>query len=126
MDKDTKILIVDDSELMRMQLYHILVEEYDAENLIFADSIEKAWEKVVKNNIDVILLDLYLPGENGTDFINDLLKNTRLKEIPIIVITGVANDSFVNAFYKEYVYSYLQKPVDKIELLKSIKKAKSQ
>lgn len=122
MEKELKILIIDDSELMRMKLYHILLEEFKEDNLIFADSIEKGWEKVIKYNVDVILLDLYLPGENGTDLINDLGKNERLKDIPIIVITGTPSNSMAETFYKKSVAAYLYKPIDKRELFKSIKK----
>jgi CheY-like chemotaxis protein len=120
MDKEKKILIVDDSELMRMKIYHMLVDKFDEENLLFSDTIENAREKVFKNNISLILLDIYLPGENGADFINDLLNNKRLKDIPIIVITATAPNSFVKASFEKHVNSYLHKPIDKTELLDSI------
>jgi CheY-like chemotaxis protein len=125
MDKLTKILIIDDSELMRMKLYHILLNKYAEENLFFADSIEKAWEKILKNSIDLILLDIYMPGENGADFINDILKNNRLKDIPIIVITGTSKNSFIKTFFAEHIQAYLHKPIDKASLLNSIKEALS-
>ena len=123
MDKETKILIVDDSELMRMKLQHILLDEFAEENLIFAESIEKAWEKILKNSIDIILLDIYLPGENGADFINDILKNKRLKDTPIIVITGNTENSFVKISFEKYVHAYLHKSIDKTKLINSIKEA---
>jgi len=122
MNTDTKILIVDDAELYRMKIFCMLEDNFKEENLIFADSIETAWEKLIKNTIDVVLLDIYLPGENGTDLINDMLSNKRLKDIPIIVITGTREDSIVKTFYKKHVNSYLHKPIKREELLEAIAK----
>ncbi len=121
MKNTAKILIVDDSELIRMKLFCMLKEEFGESNLVFSETVEKAWEKLIKNTIDVVLLDIYLPGENGTDLISDMLANKRLKDIPVIVITGTKEDSFVKASFEKHVYAYLHKPIDKIRLFETIK-----
>jgi CheY-like chemotaxis protein len=120
MDKTTKILIVDDSELIRMKLYHLLKGKYSESNMLFADTIDKAWEILKENIIDVILLDIYLPGRNGADLMSDMLTDDQFKDIPIIVITGTKEDSFVKVSFEKHVYAYLHKPIDRNKLLKVI------
>jgi DNA-binding NarL/FixJ family response regulator len=120
MDKSIKILIVDDSELMRINIFYQLQDNYNKSNILFAETIDEAWEILNKVKINVVLLDIYLPGKNGADLITDMLENGKLKHIPIIVITGTNKDSFVKAFFKEHVYSYLHKPIVRGELLQAI------
>ncbi|MCO6500580.1 MAG: response regulator transcription factor [Vicingus serpentipes] len=120
MNKNKKILIVDDAEIERIQLQHILCENFLQENLFFAARIEEAWEILKNNQIDLLLLDIYLPGENGADLMSNMFADEKLKNIPIIVITGTREDSFVKHSFEKYVHAYLHKPVDKVELFKAI------
>jgi len=120
MDNTTKILIVDDSEMERIQLLHLLDKQYSKDNLFFAETIDEAWETLQQKDIDVLLLDIYLPGENGADLMTKMFADDELKSIPIIVITGTREDSFVKMSFEKYVYAYLHKPVVKDELLTMI------
>jgi len=119
-NKEINILIVDDSEIIRLHLFYKLKDEFDPKKIFFSETIEEAWDTLQKKPIDIILLDIYFPGKNGADLINDLLECERLKHIPIIVITGTREDSFVKLSYEQYVHSYLHKPVDDIALKKAI------
>jgi len=121
MDRDPKLLIIDDSELVRIQLLHQLNDEFDEEDMYFSETIEDAWEILNNEHIDLVLLDIYLPGKNGADLINDMLYNEQLKHIPIIVITGTKDDSFVKLSYEKYVCEYLHKPIDTLKLKKAIR-----
>lgn len=122
MDRSVNILIVDDSELERVNLLYQLKEVFDEQCLFFADTIEKAWKILNENTIDVALIDIYLPGKNGADLINDMLFSEEHKNIPIIVITGTSEDSFVKTSYEKHVYEYLHKPIDNKKLVKAITK----
>lgn len=118
--KDTHILIVDDSELVRIQLFHQLEDEFDTDKIHLSETIEDAWEILQNQEINLVLLDIYLPGKNGADLIHDMLHHDCLKDIPIIVITGTKEDSFVKLSYEKYVYQYLHKPLDTPELKAAI------
>ena len=121
MNKETKILVVDDSELMRINILHQINEDFDESNIFFAGTIAEAWEILKKNTINILLLDIYLPGQNGADLMSDMFAEKELKDIPIIVITGTSGDSFVKASFEKYVYAYLHKPINRDKLLKAIK-----
>ena len=120
MKTTTKILIVDDAEMERFQLLHLLNGNYNENDLFFAPTIEEAWEILQQQEIDVLLLDIYLPGENGADLMTKMFADERLKDIPIIVITGTREDSFVKMSFEKYVYAYLHKPIVKDKLLNMI------
>lgn len=121
MDSTIKILVVDDSEMVRINLFYQLKKEFNESNIFFADTIDKAWGILNEKRIDVALIDIYLSGKNGADLINDMLADEKLKSIPIIVITGTGKDSYVKASFEKYVYAYLHKPVDNKKLIASIK-----
>ena len=122
MDKSVNILIVDDSEMERVNLLYQLKEVFNEQSLFFADTIDKAWAVFYENTIDVALIDIYLPGKNGADLINDMLFSESYKDIPIIVITGTSEDSFVKTSYEKHVSEYLHKPIDNKKLISAITK----
>lgn len=118
--KKVTILVVDDSDLVRLNIKFQLESFFNEINILLADSVEKAWLLLKANKVDIALIDIYFPGENGADLINDMLNDDDLKSIPVIVVTGTKEDSFIKASFKDYVHAYLHKPVKKDELWNAI------
>ena len=88
---------------------------------IETDNAEKALERIFKQNIDVLISDLRLPGMDGIA----LLKRAKAvsPDIEMIVITGHgAVDTAVEAL-KEGVYDFITKPVKKALLLRTVERA---
>ncbi len=83
------------------------------------DSVEKAEEfiKSSPNKIDLIFLDIILPGKNGIDFISDLLF------MPYIIMT-TSYDSFAVQAFELNVVDYLKKPFVYKRFVQSIQKVK--
>ena len=115
------ILVVDDSELARVNIHYQLKNIYEDINILFAETIKKAWKILNENSVNIALIDIYMPGKNGADLINDMLVHEQFENIPIIVVTGTKKDSFVKASFEKHVHAYLHKPINKSKLLKSIK-----
>ena len=82
-----KILIVDDDALIRQFIDDVLKEhEYQT---LQACRGEEAFAILEKNKVDLIILDLLLPGKHGF-YICDKIRNTdQWKDIPILMITAV-------------------------------------
>ncbi|MBE9541139.1 MAG: response regulator, partial [Proteobacteria bacterium] len=87
---------------------------------------------------DLILLDLMMPQKSGIALLSDLKKDDALKEIPVIMVTGVSSETGIDleAFFKKGATGdsernalkpegYIEKPVDPQKLLKLVKKALS-
>lgn len=87
MQKNGKILIVDDAEVNRGILCEIFRHQY---GVIEAENGQEALDVLEqeKDNIIMILLDLVMPKLNGFEFLEIINKNGMIKRIPVILITG--------------------------------------
>ncbi|MDV7338696.1 chemotaxis response regulator protein-glutamate methylesterase [Terasakiella sp. A23] len=84
MSKHIKVLVVDDSALMRQLLSTILENDPDIEVVGTAPDAHKARELIKKTNPDVITLDVEMPKMNGIDFLKKIMK---LRPMPVIMIS---------------------------------------
>lgn len=101
-----RILIVDDEESVRLALKKTL--EYDGFSVVDAEDGPTALRLAEVNDFDVILLDLKMPGMNGMDVFDALMRSGDSAEV--IFLTGHGTiSSAVNAL-KQGALDYLQKP----------------
>ncbi len=119
MDKQPKILIVDDNkvnvELLRTQLKPY---PYDLET---AYDGEEALAKVQKTNPDLILLDLMMPKVSGFEVCRAIKQNKETQFIPVIVITALQElDDKLKAI-ELGADDFLIKPINRLELTTRIK-----
>jgi len=84
-----------------------------------AENATTVMGKVKKENWDLLILDLNMPGRNGLDIIKDV-KEYR-PEIPIIVLSMYPEDQFALRVIKAGAVGYLTKNTSSAELLKAIK-----
>jgi DNA-binding response OmpR family regulator len=120
MPNNKKILIVEDDADVRLGLHvRLKASHYDT---FFASDALSAVSEARKQQPDLILLDLGLPGGDGFVVIDRLKSNTYLACIPIIVVS--ARDPQINKAraLRVGVKAFLQKPVDNDELLATIRK----
>ena len=85
MSKKIRVLVVDDSALMRRMLTDILSEAADIEVVSTAESGEEAVEEVLKLSPDVVILDLLMPGMGGLAALREIM---RRKPTPVIVFSS--------------------------------------
>lgn len=117
-EKRHTIMIVDDDEGIRDTLEAILKQQY---NVIKAQDGETALKMVSEREINVILLDIMLPGINGLDVLR--LVKERYEDVEVIVITAVKDiDTAVKAI-KLGAYYYVTKEFDYDEIHALVNKA---
>jgi CheY-like chemotaxis protein len=83
-----KVLIVDD-EPEAIDFASAVLEENGYLAISAEDGIE-GMEKVRAEKPDLVLLDIMMPGKGGIAMYRDLRKDEETKDIPVIIITGVA------------------------------------
>jgi CheY-like chemotaxis protein len=83
-----RILVVDDEADVRRFLTAVL-EKRGHETVTAADGRE-AFEIAERERPDLIILDLQMPDQTGTDFYRRLMKHKDLQKTPIIVVSGLA------------------------------------
>jgi two-component system, cell cycle response regulator DivK len=120
---DTKtILIAEDSsvilnltkKILELQNYKILTAKNGGEVI-----------KAVENNeIDAILMDLNIPVKDGMECTKEIRANSdkKIATIPIIAVTGNANNYTMEDFKEAGINEYLPKPLDFDMLVQTVKK----
>lgn len=89
LERQQKVLIVDDELLNRKLLADILRDDY---RVILAKNGAQAIEKVNKHQPDLILLDIIMPGENGYQVLVTLKSNPQTQDIPVVFISALDTD----------------------------------
>jgi len=85
--KSSTILVVDDSLVSRQMLVFTLME-IGFNNILQADSAEKALELLKEEDVDAIITDLHMGEMNGMEMIKSLREVSRFKGKPIFLLTG--------------------------------------
>ena len=112
-----KILVVDDEADVRTFLTAVLKKAgYDT---VTASDGQEALDKVQQESPDAVILDLQMPNKTGTDFYRKLSKDKDLKDIPVIVVSGLAGR---NLAVRKPV-AVFDKPIDPDEFIQAVEKA---
>ena len=87
-----KILLVDDSEIIRKRLMTILSDLPFVEVAGEATNGNEAIEKVVLLMPDIILLDIMMPKINGFDVLKQLKEDQDTSNIPVIILSALSDE----------------------------------
>ena len=112
------IMIVDD-DLTSLKLLESMLptERY---NIVRANNGEEALENAFVQPPDLILLDIMMPGIDGYEVTRKIKKNTKTKDVPIIIITSLEESEGKVKGLEEGAEELLSKPVHSTELLARI------
>jgi CheY-like chemotaxis protein len=104
------ILLVDDDRQTRLKLTRILEAQGHTVNAV--ESGQTALKTLAGELFDVILLDILMPGMDGFEVLETLKADTRLSNIPVIVISAVEDEHSEDKCMQLGAQAYLSKPVD--------------
>ncbi|GGW84483.1 diguanylate cyclase [Alteromonas halophila] len=102
------ILIVDDELINATILKNMLSTDYQC---ILASSGQEAVAICEDTHIDLVLLDMHMPGMNGVDVCTSLKKRARTRSIPVIFVTGSDEIETQNQCWEAGATDFLLKPV---------------
>lgn len=117
-----RILVVDDSALMRGMLLRLL-GRVGYNDVLTADSGTSAFELLGLEEdsnpagVDLILMDLVLPDTDGIAAIRALATRERLRNIPVIMVTAMQEAETLRGAFEAGATDYITKPVNEVELL---------
>jgi DNA-binding NtrC family response regulator len=113
------VLVIDDEEKVRTALNRVLSKEkYQVLNA--ADG-EQGMRLFLESEIDVVLLDLRMPGKGGLEVLQEIRKVT--DDVEAIIITGYGDEEAAVHAMRAGAADYLRKPVDIEELLGAVSQA---
>ena len=120
---DSVILIVDDEESIRMT-FQLFLSRAGYQTVVTADSISAALEKARTTPPDLIISDIVLKDESGTDLLLKLREDNI--DCPVVMITGFPNLQSAAEAVRLGAFDYLAKPVNKDSLLHFTRQALKQ
>jgi DNA-binding response OmpR family regulator len=114
-----KILVIDD-DAATTTLVRLALKDDGYEVITLNDSTE-AFDVILSENPDLILLDYMMPGMNGLSVLDAMRKDQNMAKIPVIFFTVMGDINTKMAAYKAGVRDYITKPVHHQELLLRVK-----
>lgn len=121
---ERKVLIVDDEPDVVTYLTTIL--KHNGYTPLSAHTAQSGFETVAREKPDLILLDIMMPRESGISLYTRLKEDRRFKDIPIVIISGVAQAGEFD--FRDFVSDksipppekYIEKPVQVEEFVRII------
>ena len=115
-----KVMIVDDHAILRAGVREMLSEEPDLQVVGEAGSAEEATQQLREGlKIDVVVLDITLPGQSGIELLKHL-RNER-PELAILVLSMHPERSFAVRLMRAGANGYVPKMIVPEELLKAVR-----
>ncbi|SVD15544.1 uncharacterized protein METZ01_LOCUS368398, partial [marine metagenome] len=121
-DQQKTILIIDDEPEIRNLMEEILSEE--GYKTFSAEGAQKAEQIIAAHQVDLVYLDIWMPGTDGVDLLKKLTKTNNLKA-PIIMISGHATIKTAVETTQLGAFDFIEKPLSIEKLLTSAEKALS-
>ncbi len=109
-EKAASILVVDDNQDIRDLISHFL--SADGFHLFTATDGESALNILKRNQIDLVLLDVMMPGISGLDLLREIRANSdkKLRDIPVMMITAKTGTDDIDKALSLGADSYIVKP----------------
>lgn len=104
------VILVDDEDWslkVSRKMFHW--EEYGFEIILSTTKQAKALEYLETEKVDVVLLDMCMPGLSGEQMMNEIRK--RNKNVKIVVLSGYSSFSYAQSAIDHNVFSYCLKPI---------------
>lgn len=114
-----KILVVDDDPTM-VRLINVNLKLNDYE-VLEATSGERALEIIAREPLDLVVLDIMMPGVDGWQVLKNIRSREETKELPVILVTAKTQDSDVIRGWELGADEYIIKPFNPLLLVEVIK-----
>lgn len=112
-DVKRRILVADDEEAFAAATARILTRQADFE-CSTVHSVDEAIQAIKANPYDLVLTDMRMPGRDGIDLVREVSR--RWPQLPVVVMTGHAQDFPYMSLVEEGVADFVIKPFDAEEL----------
>ncbi|MDP2559820.1 chemotaxis response regulator CheY [Psychrobium sp. 1_MG-2023] len=109
MDKNMKILVVDDFSTMRRIIKNLL-RDLGLTNTQEADDGATALPMLKEGDFDFVVTDWNMPGMQGIDLLKHIRADEKLKHLPVLMVTAEAKREQIIAAAQAGVNGYIVKP----------------
>ena len=120
MDNEIKIVIADDHQMFIDGVRSLLSKEKKLNFVHEALNAEDALTYIRKNEIDLLITDISMPGMSGTELTKKIKQE--FPQIKVLVLTMFADPAIINDILQSEAEGYILKNTGKQELLSAISK----
>ena len=117
-----RILFIDDHVLVR-ESYETLLKNQGYDLVAVADGL-KGLEALRKEEFDVVVCDVRMPGMSGVDFVKVAreVRREKKRDLPIIFLTAYVDPNLEAEAKALHPFAYLYKPAEDVEILEALKR----
>ena len=119
-DKNTRTVLYIEDNPENLRLMETIIGNIKNLKLLTAYNAELGLDLAKTKKLDLILMDINLPGMNGVEALKQLQENDKTKNIPVIAITAEAMPNNVEAGIKAGFKEYITKPFNVPNLVQTI------
>lgn len=105
-----RVLIVDDDETILIFLSRLLKNRFDAEVFRAENGLE-AISILEDQPIEAIFLDITMPVMDGVEMLKIIRNDNRFKDVPVVIMSAVAEKGIIDKVMELGVFSYMLKPM---------------
>ncbi|MBI1308837.1 MAG: response regulator [Proteobacteria bacterium] len=120
-DKNMRILVVDDAQTMRRIIVNLL-RQLGFTNMVEADDGTTAWDRLLAEPVDFVISDWNMPKMTGIDLLKKVRSEDRFKALPFIMVTAEGKRENVIAAVQAGVSNYIVKPFNAATLKEKLTK----
>ncbi len=114
-----RIAIVDDHAMVRAGLKQFFADEVDFRVVAEASNGREALDIVRQGEVDVLLMDISMPGQSGVDALAAI--RARAPDLPVLILSGFAEEHYATTLLRQGASGYLNKDCDPQEIAKAIR-----
>ena len=116
--KKIRILIIDDHSVVREGLKRIINENPGKEVTQEAADGDEALKKIKKNNLDIVILDISMPGKNGLEVLIDIKKIK--PNLPVLILTMHSEEQYAQRMFNAGAKGFLRKDYAPDKIIEAI------
>jgi DNA-binding NarL/FixJ family response regulator len=114
-----RIAIVDDHAMLRAGLRQFFADEADFSVVAEAADGRAALDIVRQGEVDVIVLDIAMPGHNGVDTLAAI--RARAPTLPVLILSGHPEEHYATTLLRLGASGYVSKGCDPAEIIKAVR-----
>jgi two-component system alkaline phosphatase synthesis response regulator PhoP len=118
MDKRRALIIEDEINIVELIKYNLESNNFVVD---YSNNGEEGYAQLLKNEYDILILDLMLPGKDGIAICKDIRKNDAIADLPIIMLTAKSEETDKIIGLELGADDYVTKPFSVKELVARVK-----
>jgi two-component system phosphate regulon response regulator PhoB len=107
MGKETILVVDDEEDILELVRFHLSREGYE---VLCAETGEEAWRQIKSHHVDLLVIDLMLPGIDGLELTRKLKNDSQTRQIPVVMLSAKGEEVDIVTGLELGADDYVTKP----------------